>query len=347
MPLKQYWINSLNADLAFIIAPPFISLLAVIMFPEHFQQASGIPTIYWVILILLIDVAHVYTTLYQTYFNPSRLKQHQSLYLAIPALCYITGVLLHTIDSMLFWRILAYLAVYHFVKQQYGFMRLYSRHEELPSWSKKIDVLIIYSSTLYPILYWHLTDDRNFNWFIEDEFFTFQSDLLLTLISSLYIVIISIYVAKELYRSILHKQINLPKNLIILGTGLSWYFGIVHYNGDMAFTTLNVVSHGIPYMALVWFRQKKENPVYKSPLLQKLKSPYGLFVFFGIIAVLAYLEEGLWDGFIWREHKSVFGIFSLLPEISSKEMLALLVPLLSLPQSTHYVLDGFIWKQGH
>ncbi|WP_288880196.1 hypothetical protein [Pedobacter panaciterrae] len=39
-----------------------------------------------------------------------------------------------------------------------------------------------------------------------------------------------------------------------------------------------------------------------------------------------------------------FSIFSSLPKVIDMSMLTLLVPLLALPQSTHYVLDGFIWK---
>jgi hypothetical protein len=39
-----------------------------------------------------------------------------------------------------------------------------------------------------------------------------------------------------------------------------------------------------------------------------------------------------------------FSIFSSLPKVIDMSMLTLLVPLRALPQSTHYVLDGFIWK---
>ncbi len=66
----------------------------------------------------------------------------------------------------------------------------------------------------------------------------------------------------------------------------------------------------------------------------------------GLIAGFAYLEEGLWDGLVWREHGAVFGWFQALPDVSRAAWLAWLVPLLALPQSTHYVLDGFIWRRG-
>jgi hypothetical protein len=64
----------------------------------------------------------------------------------------------------------------------------------------------------------------------------------------------------------------------------------------------------------------------------------------GLLILFAYFEEGLWDGLVWKEHASVFKPFATLPAINSDMLLALIVPLLALPQSTHYVLDGFIWK---
>ncbi|WPV02900.1 hypothetical protein SNE26_14030 [Mucilaginibacter sp. cycad4] len=115
----------------------------------------------------------------------------------------------------------------------------------------------------------------------------------------------------------------------------------------MAFTTLNVVSHGIPYMALVWFYEQKKFTGWKSYRTQFMKitfSKYGVLSFIGLLILFAYVEEGLWDGLIWKEHVSVFRIFAELPSIKSDMLLALTVPFLALPQSTHYVLDGFIWR---
>jgi hypothetical protein len=58
--------------------------------------------------------------------------------------------------------------------------------------------------------------------------------------------------------------------------------------------------------------------------------------------LLAYLEEGAWDLLVWHEHASLFGDWQL-PALP-KELLAVVVPLLILPQATHYVLDAWIWK---
>ncbi|TFF40199.1 hypothetical protein [Mucilaginibacter psychrotolerans] len=344
---KQPWLHSPVIDGVFILSPPFVALLLVVCFPAQFQASSTIPVYYWLFLVVFIDVAHVYSTLYRTYFIRGAFKKDAFL-IAVPIACYIVGVLLHNYDGMLFWRTLAYLAVFHFIRQQYGFMRLYSRQESDKHWFKVIDKIAIYTATIYPLFYWHFEGNRNFSWFVENDILSFHSPLPLGAGSVLYLLIIVLYVVKEGIYIIRTKEFNGPRNLLIAGTFLSWYFGIVYFNGDMAFTTLNVVSHGIPYMALIWIFEKKKQVKNSNPgslIIKYTFSKYGGVLFFVLLlALLAYMEEGLWDGMIWKEHGTVFKLFSNLPKIGNEQMLSLVIPLLALPQSTHYILDGFIWK---
>ena len=306
------------------------------------------PLIAWCTLILFVDVAHVYSTLYTTYFDKLRFIKHKILFTSTPILCYAIGVLLYFLGSMVFWRCLAYLAVFHFIRQQYGFMRLYSKTETNYNYSKTIDTIAIYGATLYPLFFWHCTPNRNFNWFVKNDFIITNSIYLRNIPGYLYVAIVSIYMLKEIYQYCKTRNFNLPKNVLLIGTMVSWYFGIVYFNGDMAFTLLNVISHGIPYMALIWLgiikqAKHKHNTTKIKFFFSKYR--YGFFIFLGSLVLLAYLEEGLWDGFIWKEHQSIFRIFNELPLIDNNLILMFLVPLLSLPQSTHYVLDGFIWRR--
>jgi hypothetical protein len=344
---KQPWLNSLQLDGLFILSPPFIALLIVSLFPERFKNSAAMPLIYWVVLIVMVDVAHVYSTLYRTYFRPLALKQ-QPVLVIIPLICYVCGIALYAIDGMIFWRVLAYLAVFHFIRQQYGFLRLYSRKEQHGTLITYIDTITIYTATIYPLAYWHLTTGRKFNWFIDGDFVLFQIPHALQLSTAIYLLVILIYVIKETWLIIKNREINIPRNLLVLGTLLSWYFGIVYFNGDMAFTTLNVVSHGIPYMALIWIVERRQfnKQIAGENSIRRLtfNTSIGILIFVGLLILLAYLEEGLWDGFVWREHPGFFSLFKNLPLIKDNVALVLLVPLLALPQSTHYVLDGFIWK---
>lgn len=298
----------------------------------------------WIVLVLLIDVAHVYSTLYRTYFDPVATRRQKTILYSIPFVGFVAGVLLYSIDSLLFWRILAYTAVFHFVRQQYGFMRVYSRKEDSPAWAKLIDIITIYTATIYPILYWHLSGQKNFNWFLENDFFYLNMPSLVRFLEIVYWLVVVLYLVKEVWIILKMGYFNLPKFFVIAGTLLSWYFGIVYFNGDLAFTLLNVVTHGIPYMALIWlYGQKNYRQNEKgTSFLRLIFSKAGLILFVGILFLLAFVEEGLWDWSVWKEHRAIFGGgpgFTI-PE----KLLAFIVPLLALPQITHYILDGFIWK---
>jgi hypothetical protein len=58
--------------------------------------------------------------------------------------------------------------------------------------------------------------------------------------------------------------------------------------------------------------------------------------------VLAFVEELFWDRLVWHQKSWLFGHGAPLDEA----WLSWLVPLLALPQLTHYVLDGFLWRRG-
>lgn len=347
----QPWLSSSRFDLALIIAPAFLTSMIVILFRDKINGYEHLPLIFWVLFVLMIDVAHVYSTLFRTYLDIEAFEKNKTLLILVPLLCWSVGSVLYSIDHLTFWKALAYLAVFHFIRQQFGFVALYGRKEsEKFKAFRWVDGLAIYAATIYPILYWHSHMPRNFNWFISGDFFQNLPVLVSDIALYLYAVIIFVYLVKEfwLYRST--KFFNIPRNLILLGTAISWWMGIVFLNSDLAFTMTNVVAHGIPYIALVWLYHHKPKLDKQSRGLVKgvqvarnvLISYLPAFLIF--LVALAYLEEGLWDGFIWREHGSIFGIFNHLPELTDPVILAILVPFLALPQSTHYVLDGFIWR---
>ena len=275
------------------------------------------------------------------------IRKNRMLFFLSPLLLYLTGVMLHSIHPLFFWRAMAYLAVFQFIRQQYGFMRLYSRNEKQNHFFRKIDTVTIYAATLYPIIFWHFKGQQNFNWFIENDFLFINQPGLTPVFFVIYLAILFIYLVKEIFIVFTEKKFNLPKNLLMLGTIVSWYMGIVYFKGDLTFTLLNVVSHGIPYYALVWAygNNQQKKITMKENWMKLFFNPKNIFLFVGFLVVLAYLEEMLWDGFIWKEHNSVFPLTNLLPDLTGfKNLTSLVIPLLALPQLMHYFIDGFIWK---
>lgn len=305
----------------------------------------------WAILVMGIDVSHVWSTIFRTYADRETMAEHRFFLLLLPVLVWLGCFLLYNLGSQIFWRIMAYLAVYHFVRQQYGFMRIYSRNEQSSSFSILIDKIMIYAGALWPVLYWHFYGPRYFNWFIEGDFLYYPSRTLADFFTAAYLALFAIYLIKEIYLIVTQKKINFARNGIILGTCLSWYFAIVFFNSDRAFTLINVVSHGIPYIAIVFaFGLKKYrsgNNAFDRPILKTIFSRLGVALFIATLLTLAYAEESLWDLFVWQEvmHRPLFSaLHDFFQTQKDDQWLLLFVPLLSVPQITHYIIDGFIWK---
>lgn len=348
---KQPWISSARYDVGFILAPAFLITSFVFMFSGSIQQIKDFPPWLWGFLILGVDVSHVYSTLFRTYFDKEEFRARQNLYILVPLIGWVVGCILYSMGSMVFWRVLAYIAAFHFVRQQYGFMMIYSRAErEYHHMFRMIDKISIYSATIFPLLYWHL-HSRNFDWFIKGDFFSaHQYEGLTFVIEIIYVSILLLYFLKEIFIIRKFGFINIPKNLLFIGTVLSWYVGIVMINHDIAFTAINVISHGIPYMALIWLYGRNQNDdsrkasLYFMDWIGSIFKKRFYFAFIGILIFLAYAEEAIWDALVWRDHSSLFIFSNYLPVIRDHATLSWLVPLLALPQITHYILDAYIWR---
>jgi hypothetical protein len=346
--LKQPWLQSATFDTSFILLPPILATAFVCFLSISSLSLNELPVWGWVIFVLFIDVAHVYSTLYRTYFNKEEFESRRDLYMMVPMFAFVAAIMLHTVSAFWFWRVLAYLAVFHFVRQQYGFMMLYRRSESRHTWARHLDRVVIYLATLYPIAFWHTHLPRQFHWFVDGDFFHIPWIGLSQAMWVAYLATLIGYVCKELYVFAVEGKFNVPKNLVLWGTAVSWYVGIVLLDGDLAFTVTNVVTHGIPYVALVWAytaNARRQNKVWPSAVFGKVSS-LGLQAafFYGLLLGLAYVEEGFWDAFVWREHGLVFPAFQSLPLLTDEVLKSAAVALLILPQLTHYILDGFIWR---
>lgn len=335
---RQPWLYSARADLVFLIAPAFVVTLIVLLMPRSMAETKTPPWM-WLALVVGIDVAHVYSTLYRTYLDGEARAKYRSLLILIPIACWVVGVLLYNVGSWAFWRAMAYLAVFHFVRQQYGFLRLYARREKRTLWHRRVDAAAIYLATIYPLVYWH-THPREFHWFVTGDFAIAPYPWLSTLVCAVYVVVLGIYVGKEVRAG---DFVNWPKQLILAGTALSWYVGIVLCNGDLAFTVTNIVAHGIPYMALVWMYQRKQAE-RAGRVSGGWFRPAMIPAYVGFLLLLSYVEEGFWDVLVWRDHTQYFAWMAGIPQLEDVSFMALAVPLLAVPQAAHYVLDGFLWK---
>lgn len=329
------WLFSPVVDLSVFLGSALVSLLLLWVGAFTGALYSDTPDWAWVPAILLVDVAHVYSTAFRVYFVPNELKRNWLLYVSVPTISFIFGVVIHrTWGPAIFWRTLAYLAVFHFIRQQYGWVALYrAKANEKERWTKWIDTTTIYLATIYPLVFWHTHLPRNYAWFLPDNFLVLP-EFLNDILEPVYWMSLFVYAVRSFWSWRLGRP-NPGKDVVVLTTAVCWYVGIVAFDSDYAFTVTNVIIHGVPYLALVyWYwRINRSEPVQRTRIQP-------LVIFLATIWLFAYIEELVWDRSVWQQRSWLFG-----SSWSASQWHDFLVPLLAVPQMTHYVLDGFIWKR--
>jgi len=328
------WLVSPRFDLGLVIGPALLAVIAAFLVPD--DAALGL--LGWLAIVVFIDVAHVWASLYRVYLDPAERGRRPALYLGAPIAAMVGASLLHSASPGWFWTVLAYLAVFHFVRQQIGFVALYRMREGLPTRSR--DAMVergaIYAVTLWPVLWWHAHLPRRFDWFLAGDFLPGVPPSIVAPAGGVAAAVVALHVALRV-RS---RRFAPGRDLWMALTAACWLGGTVLTNGDVAFTLSNVVLHGVPYIALVgWVGRRTWDVHGDGPARRGWFHGVGLLLFVGLLLALALAEEGLWDVLVWHDQAALFGAWEI-PGWAP----ALAVPLLATPQITHYVLDAFIWK---
>jgi hypothetical protein len=348
------WLFSPAVDLSAFLGSAVFSLVLLAVGVRLGLIHQDTPDWTWVTAVLLIDVAHVWSTAFIVYFDPQELRRRVALYSLVPLLAFTLGVVLYVSGGeTMFWRCLAYLAVFHFVRQQWGWVAMYrGRLRERDRVSLWLDRFAIYLATIYPLIYWHAhLTTAQFNWFRSGDFardkWIFDLPAFFTtleqIVRPLYWLVLAAYFSRSIYQW-RNGRANPGKDIVVLTTAVCWYVGIVAFNSDYAFTVTNVVIHGIPYFVLVFVYWRAKH-AHRG---EKLSSAWRMaLVFMATLWFLAYVEELFWHRGQWHDKEWLFGEgWNLdLVEVGPITLPALLVPLLAVPQVTHYILDGFIWRR--
>ncbi len=351
--MPSAWLVDPAFDLAFFVIPAVVALALGALAGRLAQPDGSTPTWAWLAFVLAVDVAHVHGTTFRVYLDRAELRRRFGLYVFVPLAAWAVGVLLYSCSALAFWRVLAYVAVFHFVKQQIGWMRLYRRRaEERSRLDRILDEAAIYAATGYPLIEWHTRLPQPFNWFVEGDFVSGLPAAAASVARVVWVAVLAAFAARQVQRRIAGERWFAGKILLVATTAATWWAGIVLWRSDFAFTVTNVLVHGIPYMAFSYrygsirwddAERRADAVAGPSPLdrwLGNLFAARRFWPFAAALASLAFAEEWLWDGAVWRDHPALFPF----PALDLGSSLAVIVPLLALPQATHYVLDGFLWR---
>ena len=337
--MRSHWLVSPRFDLGVFVLPALASVALAAVSSKLGGSDGDMPAWAYLVFVLGVDVAHVHATSVRVYFDPAELHRRSTLYLLVPLLGFGAGSLAYHASPLFFWRALAYLAAFHFMRQQIGWLRLYRRRAgEQGVWDARLDEAALYLCMLYPLCVWHARLPTPFQWFMPGDFLRGLPAWVANASGALCALVLALFLARQWQRRARDLPVSAGKLLLLATTASTWWSGIVLFQSDFAFTVTNVVAHGVPYAAMAWRVGRAPGPQPRAAWQRWLFAHAPRYVL--LLLALAYVEEWLWDASVWREHASLFPA----PALDLEAWAALLVPLLTLPQLTHYVLDAYLWR---
>ena len=340
MSASSTWIFSKKVDLLTFGGSALASALLLVLGAGLGILHGDAPWWIWIGLVLWIDVSHVWSTLFRVYFDPEERARRPFLYGGAPVLAYLFGLALYSESALWFWRAIAYMALFHFVKQQLGWLKIYQRNESaLAPASAKWDAFALLASMVFPIVYWHANLDTSpFAWMVKGDFVSVDG-LVLAVAWPLYLFAMGSYLFRRGAALLRQRPWSVGKDVLFGSTAFCWFAGIVWIGSDYAFTVTNIIIHGVPYLVLLFFYCRHRAKT--SDGLGMRLGALSVWGFLWTVLVFAFLEEALWDKLLWADKAWLYGHAWEISPWLQKTM----APLLAVPQITHYVLDGFIWRR--
>jgi hypothetical protein len=95
----------------------------------------------------------------------------------------------------------------------------------------------------------------------------------------------------------------------------------------------------VPYLVLVYGYARAAAAEAPEGVSARMLAG-GVVPFLATLWLLAYFEEMVWDRSVWHDRGWLFGDGG-----DAGGLRGVVVPLLAVPQLTHYVLDGFLWRR--
>eukprot|EP01060_Flectonema_neradi_P015674 TRINITY_DN22320_c0_g1_i1.p1 TRINITY_DN22320_c0_g1~~TRINITY_DN22320_c0_g1_i1.p1 ORF type:complete len:380 (+),score=25.04 TRINITY_DN22320_c0_g1_i1:39-1142(+) len=338
---EKKYIFSKNMDMVAHVLP-IIAGAVVAPFMWMYVDKNSMPLWGYLFIVVFCDVGHVWGTIFRCYLDTAENKRRWALYNLTPVAVFVTTFVLHYWVSVgLCWMVIGYIAIFHFIRQQWGFLCLY-RARAGESTDYNIDRMAHLSGALCPILLWHSDRDRTFDWFMrEDPFLVSVPAGSYPFIVACYACIFVAYYARAYACGKI--ALSPMKYLVMSFCWLTWLIGILLPHKLIAVFFLNMF-HAAPSYMIVFFTARNKWSIHEPPtdaerLIKYLVKPGNWWVYLLFFVVIAVIEESLWEAFVWRDYFPNSFTF----EVNHLGK-SFFTSLLSLPQTTHYVLDAFIWK---
>jgi hypothetical protein len=294
---------------------------------SHFHLPEKPPQIFYVLGWSLADGSHVFSTLFVTYFDKDMRKAIRPWLLGIPVFFVVMNFILHYTGNIWpFFVMLAWLSMIHFIRQEYGWMKIATRFDpDAPAWLTKIDLFSSYGMTILPMLAFTRPSQAG-SWFTKGDI-TGTPEIVGEWALHLCLPVAALFFVTNAWHAWKTRTLNLSKYLVFLNTFFGWYMAKIYVATPYIGVWLVVFHHGIPYFFLVF---KNERVTRNVNWLHRLGAYKYLLLY--LFCVLLFLS-GLYSEYYLK-------IFNMTPLMQT-----VVFAFGMTPQIIHFLIDGFVWKK--
>jgi hypothetical protein len=328
IPLREQYIASPLFDWIFFLGSPLLAVAAVL---GAAQLMPAVQVEYYVLGYMAIG--HHVPTMLRAYGDPDEFARNRFQLLAVP-LCVAPIVLGLTILDSRFLTLIFVWDQYHFIRQHYGFMRIYDVKAGSNSvFDAKLDQWLCFSFfaaiLAHSGFYGYMYADAFYNLGIAFPDWLVLGFEMGSLGSA--IVVGAFYLVRLQFRFSSGLPIARLK-LVLFATSLGvWYYAYVLLSDGLLSYAISSLFHCLQYDAFAWFYNRAKarslTPTRSNVVFRVMHESrylhlyvgaivlYGLFSAFGkeisLVAILAIntttgLLHYYYDSFIWRVQRSDF-----------------------------------------
>lgn len=303
-------------DLWLFIGPLFLALALALL------GALGLNLNFALFVLLLpsFDFAHIFAVFPAVLSRLNHRPEFRRNFAFLALAVFILVLAVYLTSESLFTSILAYLALFHILRQQVGWVMIARAKAKDPT-PRSLDLLQIYSLMFFPVIWWHSGLST-----VSKKYFV-PGDLALSFPEQVGWLALTVFILVQAYYwfSYLRKPVrNQAKHLVLASTFIWFFFGLVLPGNSDFFWVSLILIHGLAYIYYV----SRMAPTPWNPL-QKISVTARLKYFFAFL---------LLTGICWSTLH-----FTLYSQSEWKQVLA---PLVWTPLLLHYVFDGVIWRKG-
>jgi hypothetical protein len=353
---QQPWFHSPLIDSVGMFAIPLFIILTIMFFGDIIGKNIFIGL---AAAIGFIDYGHSWISWVRVKTNPLETKKHVYLYILsyIAFFIILSGIFLIP-DITLAHKFLVYFAIIHFIRQQYGVIKIYSKTDGAKTKNQtRITDLFVYLTMAYPIIWWHAHNgNKKLYWkayLIDIPYINIIENILLIT----YIISGLFYLYYEFKITQRNKAINLPKNITLLSTIICWTYSIMYSELAVSFMFAVIYSHNITYFIIIWSTARRDYLLQGYKFSEKFigrffnwRSYEGFWIyFFGMNLIAAFILSI----YVWITHGNQIKIiffkldYSWIPtgtDINSIYF-AIISGLYFATHANHYFIDAFLWKK--